>query len=169
MTFRLYLPRNGVLGATLETDMKDEKVVVILGTTRDDSNTLQKLRENLPFKKFELIELHKLKIEHFNYDQPAPDDFLAVAEKMTQATVIVFATPVYWYAMSGHLKVFFDRLTDLTAESKLMGRALTGKRVFLFATGTDPSLPPGFEVPFQKTSEYFGMHYERAYYVPTKP
>ena len=42
----------------------------------------------------------------------ADDDFLGVAEAMVDAEAILFATPVYWYSMSGRLKRFFDRLTD---------------------------------------------------------
>lgn len=34
-----------------------------------------------------------------------------IAEKLINADVIVFATPVYFYSMSGQLKVFIDRLT----------------------------------------------------------
>lgn len=144
------------------------KIIVIVGTARDDSNTLKAWEADPPLADFELIELHKLKINPYNYENPISDDFLFVAEKMVQADKIVFATPVYWYAMSGTLKIFFDRLTDLITTSKKIGRALAGKEVYLFATGTDPELPHGFEIPFIKTSEYFDMKYCRAFYVSTK-
>jgi multimeric flavodoxin WrbA len=143
----------------------NQKIIVVLGTSRDDSNTLTALQLHLPFKDFDLIELHKKSISHFNYEGPPSDDFLPIAEQLAAADVIVFATPVYWYAMSGVLKVFFDRLTDLTLSSKNLGKSLAGKKVYLFATGTDPELPEGFEVPFRKTSEYFNMEYQRAFYV----
>ena len=38
------------------------------------------------------------------------DDMNELAAKMEQADVIVLATPVYFYSMSGQLKVFIDRL-----------------------------------------------------------
>ncbi len=146
--------------------MSDQcSVIVILGTARSDSNTLAKLREHLPFKNFELVELHRLNIGFYNYESPPVDDFLDVANKMVNADTIVFATPVYWYSMSAVLKVFFDRLTDLISTSKGIGRALAGKSVYLFATGTEPVLPEGFAVPFKNTSQYFDMKYERAFYV----
>ena len=144
--------------------MSLDRVLVILGTARDDSNTLKSLNANLPFARFVLVELHRLKINPYSYQHPAPDDFLSVAEKMAHADKIVFATPVYWYAMSGPLKNFFDRLTDLITTSKSIGRTLAGKEVYLFATGSDPELPQGFEVPFIRTSEYFDMKYQRAIY-----
>lgn len=144
---------------------KQEKVIVILGTARDDSNTLRELRKHLPFRNFELVDLHKLGIDYYDYTKVVEDDFLAVVRQMVVADTIVFATPVYWYAMSGRLKVFFDRLTELITTSKPLGRALQSKQVYLFATGSDPALPEGFQVPFQKTAAYFGMDYKEAFYV----
>ena len=42
---------------------------------------------------------------------------------------IIFATPVYWYSMSGILKVFIDRITDLLTIEKELGRKLRGKKM----------------------------------------
>ena len=39
------------------------------------------------------------------------DGMNELAEKLLKADVLVFATPVYFYSMSGQLKVFIDRLT----------------------------------------------------------
>lgn len=148
--------------------MNNKKVLIILGTARSESNTLKALHADLPFKDFELVELNNIHLESYTYGEPAKDDFLKIVEKMTHADVIVFATPVYWYSMSGILKVFFDRLTELISTSKKLGRLLAHKQVYLFATGTDDELPEGFEVPFKKTSDYFDMKYERAFYTCTK-
>lgn len=38
------------------------------------------------------------------------DGMNEIADKLTATDVIVFATPVYFYSMSGQLKVFIDRL-----------------------------------------------------------
>ena len=146
------------------------KTLVILGTNRDDSNTLKNLKLSLPFVDYELVELHKLKLEHYVYDNnnKPKDDFLSVAQKMVDAENIVFATPVYWYAMSGIMKIFFDRLSDLISTSKPLGKALKGKNTFLFSTGYDEALPEGFEVPFKKTSDYFEMNFKKTFYISTK-
>lgn len=145
-----------------------ENALVILGTARDESNTLEELKKNSQITNFKLIELHKLNLLPYSYKEPPKDDFLSVAEKMLRHDRIVFATPVYWYAMSGVLKLFFDRLTDLISTSKNIGRSLAGKQVALFTTGTDPELPDGFEVPFRRTCEYFDMKYQGAIYVCTR-
>jgi multimeric flavodoxin WrbA len=146
------------------------KTLVILGTNRDESNTLKALKENLPFADYQLVELHKFKLQHYTYDRnnKPNDDFLSIASKMTEVENIVFATPVYWYAMSGVMKIFFDRLSELISTSKPLGRALSGKSVYLFSTGSELEMPDGFEVPFKRTSEYFEMKYVKSIYVSVK-
>ena len=62
--------------------------------------------------------------QHFN----ANDAFGGIAQKMAEADKIVFATPVYWYAMSAPLKIFFDRLDDLTENLKSLGQELRASR-----------------------------------------
>ena len=41
------------------------------------------------------------------------DDAAAITEKMPNADVIVFATPIYYYEMSGQMKTLLDRLNPL--------------------------------------------------------
>lgn len=41
------------------------------------------------------------------------DEMNNLYEKLLKANVIVFATPVYFYSMSGQLKVFIDRLVPI--------------------------------------------------------
>ena len=52
------------------------------------------------------------------------DEMNNIGEKLLKADVIVFATPVYFYSMSGQLKVFIDRLvpyyTKITADIYLI-------------------------------------------------
>ena len=44
------------------------------------------------------------------------DKMNEISEKLLKADVIVFATPVYFYSMSGQLKVFIDRLVPIYTE-----------------------------------------------------
>lgn len=41
------------------------------------------------------------------------DDAVAIAEKMNNADVLVFATPIYYYEMSGQMKTLLDRANPL--------------------------------------------------------
>lgn len=84
---------------------------------------------------------------------------------MIESDILYLATPVYWYAMSGHMKDFMDRFSDLmSGELKEFGENLYGKKVHLLPTGYDDRLPHGFEVSFSGTANYFGMDYMGAEY-----
>lgn len=41
------------------------------------------------------------------------DDAVAIEEKVLQAEVLVFATPIYYYEMSGQMKTLLDRLNPM--------------------------------------------------------
>lgn len=43
------------------------------------------------------------------------DDAVEIADKMCNADVIVFATPIYYYEMSGQMKTLLDRANSLFA------------------------------------------------------
>lgn len=43
------------------------------------------------------------------------DDAIEIAEKMCRADVIAFATPIYYYEMSGQMKTLLDRANPLFA------------------------------------------------------
>ena len=136
--------------------------LIILGSARGDGNTAALARAvHEQLDDASLIDLNQLRIAPYVYDGGnADDDFVSVANAMNAAQAIIFASPVYWYSMSGVMKDFFDRLTDLTDPPlKPIGKSLAGKRAFLLATGNSPEPPPEFEPPFEKTAGYFNMTY----------
>ena len=61
------------------------------------------------------------------------DDMVWIFEKILEADILIFVTPVYWYAMSGMMKNLIDRLTALENEGKL----LDGKVGAIVVTGTE--------------------------------
>lgn len=142
------------------------EVLVILGSSRSEGYTRKAVAHVLLDVDYKLIDLRMLNIAPFDYDhQYVSDDHVQVIEKMIHSSSIVFATPVYWYAMSSQMKVFFDRFSDLlTIHQDLKGK-LRGKRCFLLATGVDADLPEGFEVPFHRTCDYLDMVYCRSFYL----
>lgn len=148
---------------------KVRSVTVIIGSARSDGNTaalVQHLSAQLG-RQTMVCDLSKLTIKPFEYGRHDDrDDFRTVVAMMLQSDHIVFATPVYWYSMSAALKIFFDRLTDLLHDpnDRISGRTLAGRNVWLIATGTDESLPPGFDVPFAQTAGYFAMVWRQAFY-----
>lgn len=135
--------------------------LVVLASARRNSDTRQLVEAVFQKDPYQLIDLLNYRIEPYRYENgySLEDEFLKVIKQVLQHQVIVFATPVYWYAMSGLLKTFFDRLTDLVTTQKHLGRQLKGKTVYLLAVGSDSTLPSGFEVPFHLTASYLHMSF----------
>ncbi len=133
----------------------------ILGSARNDGKTAA--LTSAVFQHLDdaaVIDLNDFSIDPYTYDSArGGDDFSALAQLMNEADAIVFASPVYWYSMSGPMKIFFDRLTDLTDHYKPIGKALAGKSAFLIATSNSPEAPACFEPPFADTARYFDMHW----------
>ncbi|QXV64935.1 NAD(P)H-dependent oxidoreductase [Mucilaginibacter achroorhodeus] len=149
----------------------ETKPLVILGSNRKNSLTESITRKALGDADFDLIDLLDHTIVHYNYDgnYPAADEFDNIINSILPYDKIIFATPVYWYSMSGVMKVFFDRLTDLITIKKELGRSLKGKHASMIAVGADPTIPDGFEVPFKHTAAYLGIQYDGCIYYATEP
>jgi multimeric flavodoxin WrbA len=143
-------------------------ILAILGSARGQGHTEALLDAVLAGRSADRIDLRELDIQYYEYGSPMDrDDFGTVAEAMVAHQLIVFATPVYWYAMSGRMKVLFDRFTDLVTVRKDLGRQLRGRTTLLLACGSESQLPDGFEIPFRETASYLGMTYGGAHYAQT--
>ena len=142
------------------------KPLILLASARKESDTLKLVESIFRENEAELIDLLDYKIYPYNYEEQYPNDdqFISLFDTILKHHKIIFATPVYWYSMSGPMKIFFDRLTDITGSGKEIGKQLKGKEIFLLAVGTDPLIPEGFEIPFQLTSKYFDMNFISTYY-----
>ena len=59
------------------------------------------------------------------------DDVQAITEKVRDADIVVFATPIYYYEMSGQMKTLIDRMNALyTADYRF-------RSVYLLATAAE--------------------------------
>jgi len=74
---------------------------------------------------------------------------------------IIFASPVYWYAVSAPMKVFIDRLSDLLEVPELLdhGRRLRGKKGYVVCTSISEEPDAPFVQAFEETFEYLGTEY----------
>ena len=136
------------------------KGVIIIGSARSNGNThiiVSKLQEQTGF---DLVDLKHYQINHFDYDFKNEDDFNMLFKKLTATyETFVFATPIYWYTMSGVMKVFFDRMSDFLFQEKEIGRRLRHKKMGVISCGSDIELKQGFEMPFVESAAYLGMEY----------
>ncbi len=137
------------------------KTVIIIGSSSNNGNTT-KISEQIAKKfGFDVINLNDYQFSYFDYEhQNREDDFLPLVRQIIEKyNTIIFSTPVYWYSMSGVMKVFFDRISDLLKIEKETGRKLRGKNMFVISNTHDDELDFDFFLPFRKSAEYLGMNY----------
>lgn len=137
------------------------KKVIILGSGRKNGDTGKVVNELVSITGWDVIDLSNYTISHYDYEHlNKGDDFIILLKRIVKEyEVLIFATPVYWYAMSGIMKVFFDRLTDLLTIEKPLGRRLRNKHMAVISSSNGDNLGDDFWLPFKKSSEYLGMKY----------
>ena len=137
------------------------KTVIIQGSSKSNGDTNTVVNYLNTTNQFDIIDLNTKSIGHFDYDfKNANDDFLEIMKEVIEKyDTILFATPVYWYSMSGILKVFFDRISDLLKTEKDIGRKLRGKNMAMISCSNANDLKEGFSMPFIESANYLGMNY----------
>ncbi len=137
------------------------RTVIIQGSSRSHGDTYKIVNYIALKHNFDVIDLSIKNIGHYDYDyKNANDDFIPLITKVIKNyDTIIFATPVYWYSMSGILKVFFDRMSDLIRIHKDTGRKLRGKNMAMLSCSNSNDLVNGFSMPFYQSANYLGMHY----------
>lgn len=135
--------------------------LVILGSSRKDGDTKKIVDQLIAASKWDVIDLNDYNIGYYDYEhRNLDDDYLQLMQGIIRKyDVLIFATPVYWYAMSGIMKVFFDRITDLLDIEKDLGRKLRGKSMAALSCSVGDNLGEDFWIPFQETARYLGMDY----------
>ena len=137
------------------------KKVIILGSARKNGNTTKIVDEIAKESGIDVIDLSDYTISHYDYESKnKEDDFLPLIRRILQEyDTLIFATPVYWYNMSGIMKVFFDRFSDLIRIEKETGRKLRGKKIGVISNSHDDEIEESFYIPFKKSADYLGMEY----------
>lgn len=134
--------------------------IIVQGSSRNNGNTNKIVQILQNYVECDLIDLSNCNIGQYDYEnRNHNDDFLATIRKIVEYDLAIFATPVYWYSMSGTMKTFFDRLTDCLKNDKETGRKLRGKNMAVISCGSDNFENEGFFIPFEKSAEYLGMNY----------
>ncbi|MGD1947175.1 MAG: flavodoxin family protein [Croceivirga sp.] len=137
------------------------KKVVIVGSSRNDGDTSNLISVLIENSGWDVIDLNDYNFGYYDYHhENRNDDYLGLMRRIiAQYDTLIFATPVYWYAMSGIMKVFFDRITDLLTIEKRLGRQLRGKKMAVISCSIGNNLGEFFWLPFSETAKYLGMDY----------
>ena len=140
--------------------MKSRKVIIV-GSSRNIGNT-SKITEAISNQfNIDVINLNNYQFSYYDYESKnREDDFLLLMRTIiSNYDTLIFATPIYWYSMSGIMKVFFDRFSDLIRIEKPIGRQLRGKEFAVISNSHDDEIDYDFYLPFRKSAEYLGMKY----------
>lgn len=145
----------------------NKRIVFIDGSARQNGDTkfvIQQLNQHLDIDSISLLDYN---IGHFDYAYAnAGDDFISLMESVVlKFDTLIFVTPVYWYSMSGRMKVFFDRISDLLHYKKNLGRQLRGKKMAVISVSNADDLMEGFTMPFEASARYLGMHFLKSTHI----
>ncbi|HWK22819.1 MAG TPA: flavodoxin family protein [Ureibacillus sp.] len=146
-------------------------IAVIYGSTREEGNTewlTEQVIEGLSVEKIHLREYNILPIKDERHSesgfQEVSDDYNAILDKVLQHDILIFATPIYWYSMSGTMKLFIDRWSQTLRDKNYPNfrEDLAKKSVYVVAVGGDrPSIKalPMIQ-QFQYICDFFKMPFE---------
>lgn len=138
-----------------------KKGIILLGSSNSNGETFAMTEYISKKTTFPIVDLKNKNIGQFDYEfKNSNDDFLTLIKEIVKNyEIIIFATPVYWYTMSGIMKKFFDRISDCIKIEKDTGRKLRGMEMAVLSCGSDNELKNGFHMPFIESANYLGMKY----------
>lgn len=144
----------------------EKRTIIIFGSSDSYGKTRQLVDELRKGTDWDFVDLNTKTIGYFDYEfKNQTDDFIPLMRNIVDNyDLIIFATPVYWYTMSGIMKVFFDRISDLLKVQKSIGRKLRAMEMAVVCSGADTTLVDGFYMPFRESAKYLGMNYIGDYY-----
>ncbi|SDY53084.1 flavodoxin family protein [Thermoactinomyces sp. DSM 45892] len=124
------------------------KILALNGSSRDNGNTEYMVASLLEGIEASFVDLRKYTINPIidkRHDpegfRPVDDDYDAVISQVLDQDILIFATPLYWYGMSGHMKNFVDRWSQslrdprydfrkIMSEKKALSLIVGGDRVY---------------------------------------
>ncbi|MGD6874181.1 flavodoxin family protein [Sutcliffiella horikoshii] len=146
-------------------------IAVIYGGTRPHGNTETLTKHATQGVEVEEIYLNNhniLPIIDMRHDvegfQNRNDDYNAIIERVLQHDTLIFATPIYWYSMSGTMKNFIDRWSHSMRDNNFpdFKADMSNKKAYVIAVGGDnPSIKglPMIE-QFKYIFEFMGLKFK---------
>ncbi|MEG9295606.1 flavodoxin family protein [Mangrovibacillus sp. Mu-81] len=119
------------------------KVLALLGSTRKDGNSeylAKKIIEGTDHTIVSLADMDIRPIVDMRHSEegfsPVEDDYEELVQLIQDHDILLFATPLYWYGMSGPMKNFFDRWSQYLRDERFnLKEELTRKKAYVVITG----------------------------------
>ncbi|MBM7702516.1 flavodoxin family protein [Metabacillus iocasae] len=118
-------------------------ILILSGSTRKNGNTeylATKAVEGLPHTVVSLADKNIKPIVDMRHTEegfsPVEDDYEEILQLILKHDVLLFATPLYWYGMSGPMKDFFDRWSQYLRDERFpFKEELKKKKAYVVITG----------------------------------
>ncbi len=134
--------------------------LALFSSSRRHGNTGQLMDRIARELDIEVVDLAAKRLSPFDYEhRNRDDDFEPLMKHVLSFDQLIFATPIYWYAVSPAMKVFLDRISDYLELPDLLdeGRRLRGKLAYVVCTSISDEADAAFTGAFLDTFNYLGM------------
>ncbi|RPJ96368.1 flavodoxin family protein [Rummeliibacillus sp. TYF005] len=144
------------------------KITVLVGSSRKGGNSellTDLVVQDIEHEKVYIKDLNILPIEDLRHTkqgfETVNDDYDQLIEVIEKSDVVIFATPIYWYSMSGIMKNMIDRLSQAIRDERYpnLKEHLKTIRTIVVAVGGDEPRIKGMPLiqQFQYIFEFLNM------------
>ncbi|MBO9130368.1 flavodoxin family protein [Bacillus sp. 165] len=145
-------------------------MAVLHGSSRNEGNTeylANVMTKGQEVTNFLLRNLEILPINDKRHDkegfQPMHDTYETMIKQVLEHDILVFATPIYWYGMSGVMKDFVDRWSQSLRDADIQFKErMSQKKAFVILVGGDKPKIKGLPLilQFQNIFDFVGISFE---------
>jgi multimeric flavodoxin WrbA len=146
-------------------------IAVLYGGTRPNGNTellTEQVVHGLEVEKIFLRDFIIQPIEDHRHSengfQDVGDDYNSIIDLILPHDILLFATPIYWYSMSGTMKNFIDRWSQTLRDSQYPNfkATMASKKAYVIAVGGDNPYVKGLPMiqQFQHIFDFMGTSFD---------
>ncbi|QQK80208.1 flavodoxin family protein [Salicibibacter cibi] len=146
-------------------------IMIIYGGTRENGNTeilAERAVEGLDVERIYLKDYKILPIEDLRHSEEGfleknDDDHNSIVKRIQAHEMIIFATPIYWYSMSGIMKNFIDRWSQTIKDPRYeFKHSMSSKKTFVIGVGGDEPFVKGLPMiqQFKYIFDFIGASFE---------
>lgn len=144
------------------------KITVIYGSSRKNGNSellANTALNGIRYDEIYLADLHINQIVDQRHEKDGftvmEDDFDQIIRQLLQTDILILATPIYWYSMSGMMKNMVDRLSQAIRDKRYpsFAESIKSIQVIVLAVGGDKPRQKGLPMiqQFQYIFDFLQM------------
>lgn len=144
-------------------------IAVIYGGTRQNGNTeilTEQAIQGITTEKIYLRDYKIQPIEDLRHEEDGfraiNDEYNSIIDRIMPHNILLFATPIYWYSMSGTMKNFIDLWSQTLRDDPSFKHTMANKKAHVIAVGADNPYVKGLPMiqQFQYIFDFVGISFE---------